>query len=148
MFSNDRQSHRRIFVAAWEKARTGQPLEPIEAQIVQILRQHPEYHALMSDAQTALEQDFLPEQGQSNPFLHLGLHIAVLDQLSIDQPAGIRRLYQDLLAKTGDPHETEHSIMECLGEALWTLQRNQAPFDEQTYLDCIKRAGAGKRSHH
>jgi hypothetical protein len=148
MFSNDRQSHRRIFITAWEKARAGKPLEPVEAQIVQILRQHPEYQAFISDAEAALEQDFLPEQGESNPFLHMGLHIAILDQLSIDQPAGIRRLYQHLLEKTGDAHEAEHRIMDCLAEAIWTLQRNQAPFDERGYLDCINRAGGGNRPRH
>jgi hypothetical protein len=141
MFSNDRQSHRRTFIAAWEKAQAGQRLEPVEAQIVQVLRHHPEYHALMTDAEAVLDRDFLPEQGESNPFLHMGLHIAILDQLSIDQPAGIRQLYSNLVRATGDPHEAEHQIMECLAEALWTLQRNQAPFDDTAYLDCIRRAG-------
>jgi hypothetical protein len=148
MFSNDRQSHRRTFITAWKKAQAGQPLEPVEAQIIQILRQHPEYHALMSDAEGVLDQDFEPESGQSNPFLHMGLHIAVLDQLSIDQPAGIRTLYQRLSERTGDPHEAEHRIMECLAEALWTLQRNGTSFDARTYLDCIKGAGAEHRPPH
>jgi hypothetical protein len=148
MFSNDRQSHRRMFITAWEKAQAGEPLEPVEAQIVQILRQHPEYHGLMSDTETALERDFPPEQGESNPFLHMGLHIAILDQLSVDQPAGIRGLYLQLARTLGDPHEAEHRIMECLAEALWTLQRTQAPFDDAGYLACIKRAGDMIRPQH
>lgn len=147
MFSNDRQSHRRVFIAAWEKAQAGQPLEPVEAQIVQVLRQHPEYQGLMSDTETALDRDFLPEQGESNPFLHMGLHIAILDQLSVDQPAGIRGLYGRLVKATGDPHEAEHRVMECLAEALWTLQRTRAPFDDVGYLTCIKRAAGAIRRH-
>ncbi|RKT44820.1 DUF1841 family protein [Thiocapsa rosea] len=148
MFAKDRESHRRTFITAWEKAQTGQPLEPVEAQIVQILRQHPEYHRLMTEIETTLERDYLPEQGESNPFLHMGLHIAILDQLNTDQPAGIRRLYGRILQITGDPHETDHRIMECLAEALWTLQRNQAPFDAAGYLACIERAAGVRRPGH
>jgi hypothetical protein len=148
MFSNDRQSHRLTFIAAWAKAQAGKPLEPVEAQIVQILRQHPEYQGLIADGEAALDRDFLPEQGESNPFLHMGLHIVILDQLSIDQPVGIREIYRQLLEKTGDRHEAEHRIMDCLAQALWTLQRNQTTFDEKQYLDCIARVAAGNRANH
>jgi hypothetical protein len=148
MPANDRESHRRTFITAWEKAQSGQPLEPVEAQIVEVLRRHPEYHRLMTDTDKTLERDYLPEHGESNPFLHMGLHIAILEQLSIDQPAGIRGLYSRLMQITGDPHETEHRIMECLAEALWTLQRNQAPFDAASYLECIERAAVASRPGH
>ncbi|QVL48106.1 MAG: DUF1841 family protein [Thiocapsa sp.] len=148
MFANDRESHRRTFITAWEKAQAGQPLEPVEAQIVEVLRRHPEYHRLMTDSETTLERDYLPEHGKSNPFLHMGLHIAILEQLSVDQPAGIRGLYSRLMQTTGDPHETEHRIMECLAEALWTLQRSQAPFDAASYLECVERAAGGSRPGH
>lgn len=146
MFSNDRRSHRRTFIDAWAKAQARQPLEPVEAQIVQVLGEHPEYHALMLDAEDALDRDFLPEQGESNPFLHMALHLTILEQVGIDQPAGIRLLYRKLVKATGDAHEAEHRIMECLAEALWRLQRNQTPFDERAYLECVKRAGGGART--
>ncbi|EGV20096.1 DUF1841 family protein [Thiocapsa marina] len=148
MLANDRESHRRIFITAWEKAQAGRPLEPVEAQIVEVLRRHPEYHPLMTDADKTLGRDYLPEHGESNPFLHMGLHIAILEQLSVDQPAGIRGLYSRLMQITGDPHETEHRIMECLAEALWTLQRNQAPFDAASYLECVERAAGTHRPGH
>ncbi len=141
MFSSDRNAYRKVFVKAWRKAATSQPLEPLETRVVEILRQHPEYQPLLEGADMALEQDFSPEQGQSNPFLHMGLHLAILEQLSIDQPAGIRRLYQRLVQATGNAHEAEHRIMECLFEALWRLQRDQGPFDLRGYLECVELIG-------
>lgn len=146
MFSSDRNSHRSVFIRAWKKAKDKQPLEPLEIQIVEIVRQHPEYQALLEEEATALDLDFPPEQGQSNPFLHLGLHIAILEQLSIDQPTGIRHLYQNLAHRTGDTHAAEHQIMECLVESLWKLQHDRQPFDERDYLECVKRVGGA--GHH
>jgi hypothetical protein len=102
----------------------------------------------MTETEKTLERDYLPEQGESNPFLHMGLHLAILEQLSVDQPAGIRALYSRLMQTTGDPHETEHRIMECLAEALWTLQRNQSPFDAASYLACVERAAGANRPGH
>lgn len=145
MFSEDRQTHRQTFIDAWAKARSNQPLEPLEAQIVQILQMHPEYKGLLEDPDSVLDRDWLPEQGESNPFLHLGLHIAILEQLSVDRPAGIRRLHQNLAAATGDVHEAEHRIMECLVEALWRVQHDDKPFNDKAYLKCVKRAGGGVR---
>ncbi len=142
MLSSDRNSHRRVFIRAWGNARARQPLTPLEIQIVEILRQHPEYQPFLEADDNALDRDFSPEQGTSNPFLHLGLHLAILEQVSIDQPAGIRHLYQTLTQRTGDPHAAEHRLMDCLAEGLWTLQRGQQPFNEHDYLDCIKR-GSG-----
>lgn len=141
MYPTDRRTHRQIFIHAWHKAAGGQPLEPIEAQIVEILRQHPEYLPLIEAEDDALDRDFSPEQGEQNPFLHLGLHLAIQEQVGIDQPVGIRQLYLDLAQRSGDAHQTEHRIMECLVDALWRLQRNQGSFSEQDYLDCIRGSG-------
>jgi hypothetical protein len=140
MFSTDRNSYRRIFIDAWTKAQTGQALEPIESQIVAVARQHPEYHAFLVNPDVSLDQDFPPEQGAPNPFLHLALHLAILEQVSIDQPVGIRQRYQALVVATGDPHQAEHLIMECLAESIWSLQRGGS-FDEKAYLECV----AGRR---
>ena len=139
MFSTDRQTHRRIFLEAWRKANAQEPLEPLESQLVELMRRHPEYRPFLEGGERALDQDFPPELGQTNPFLHLGLHLAILEQLSLDQPRGIRDRYQRLLARLGDPHQVEHAIMECLAEALWRVQHHRLPFDEAGYLDCIAR---------
>lgn len=130
---------------AWNKSRSGQPLEPLEAQIVQILRLHPEYQDLLEEPDATLDRDWLPEQGETNPFLHLGLHLAILEQLTIDRPAGIRKLHGNLATATGDVHEADHRVMACLAEALWRVQHEGKPFDEKAYLKCLKRSGGGIR---
>lgn len=145
MFSQDRHSYRQAFMDAWAKSRAGEPLEPVEAQIVQILRLHPEYQALLEDPDATLNRDWSPEQEETNPFLHLGLHLAVLEQLTVDRPAGIRKLHRNLVSATGDVHEAEHRIMACLAEALWRVQHGGKPFDEKAYLKCVKRSGGGIR---
>ena len=145
MFSTDRKTHRQAFVEAWAKARSDQPLEPVESLIVQVVRMHPEYQgALESDPDDLLDRDWLPETGDANPFLHLGLHIAVLEQLSVDRPAGIRKLHRNLSAASG-AHEADHRIMECLAETLWRAQRDDKPFNDKAYLKCIRRLGGGSR---
>lgn len=145
MFSNDRQTHRRVFIEAWRKAEAGEPLEALEAQIVEILRLHPEYHVHLGDPEGALDRDWLPEDGETNPFLHLGLHLAVLEQTSLDRPSGIRKLYRQLIATTGDLHDADHRVMECLAEALWRTTQGSKPFNEKAYLKCIRRSGGGTR---
>ncbi len=144
MFTQDREAMRAFVVGAWRKFRDAEPMEPLEQQIAQIVAQHPEYHRMMEQPETAMGKEYLPENGETNPFLHLGLHIAILEQVSTDRPAGIRALYQRLLKATGDAHDLEHRIMDCLAEAMWTSQRHGAPFDEAAYLGCIGRV-AGPR---
>ena len=145
MFSQDRATLRLFFVEAWAKARTGEALEPLEAQIAQIVRMHPEYHPLLESDEDVLDREWLPELGESNPFLHLALHTAVLEQVTTDRPPGIRKLHQTIVANTGDVHEAEHRIMECLAQTIWHIQAEGKPFDEQAYLECIRRAGDGRR---
>ncbi len=110
----------------------------LEAIIADVIRLHPEYHPLLERGPAVLDKDWLPEGGETNPFLHMGMHIAIREQLSIDRPAGIKTAYEALLKKTGDVMQAEHAMLECLGETLWRAQReNQLP-DEEAYLDCIK----------
>ncbi len=136
MRRNDDLAHRRLIRDAWHKSQGGKPLTALEAQIVAVIRQHPECHALLESPGMDLAVD--PSSGM-NPFLHLSLHLAILEQLSIDQPPGIRALYQELLGHLGDPHQVEHRIMDCLAELLWRAQRHGAPLDNVVYLDCIRR---------
>lgn len=146
MFSQDRNAFRRVYVDAWRKAKTGKPLEPLEQQVVEICRRHPEYHGLLNAGNTALDRDWLPEQGESNPFLHMGLHIAVLEQVTTNRPPGIRMQYRQLVQDChGDAHEAEHRIMECLAEVLWAAQRYGNELDPTALLECIKRRGGGNR---
>ncbi|MEX2524223.1 MAG: DUF1841 family protein [Gammaproteobacteria bacterium] len=135
----DRESSRRFFVEVWRKYRNNEALEPIERVLTEIILQHPEYHAELESGEDVLAADYTPEGGVSNPFLHMGMHVAIHEQVSTDRPAGIRDLYRTLLEKYGDAHQLEHAMMECLGEALWEAQRNNLPPDEQAYLECLRR---------
>ena len=135
----DRSGLRRLYVEAWRKHRAGRPLEPLEHQIVTVIEQHPEYHALLEDEAEALGRDFTPEAGQSNPFLHMGLHLAIREQAATDRPAGIAAIRAQLIERLADPHEAEHRMLERLAEALWLSQRAGQPPDEGAYLESLRQ---------
>ena len=139
MFSNNRIEIRQVFAGSWKKANAGEPLEPLEQLIAEIIRRHPEYHRLLNDPEDTLDRDYLPEQGETNPFLHMGMHISIQEQIRADHPAGIALLYRQLVGKIGDAHETEHRLMECLGQMLWEAQRAGTMPDEGAYLSCARR---------
>ena len=138
MFNPSRDQVRRFFCEAWRKHRERAILEGAEATAADLIEQHPEYHALLENPQAAVEQEFTPEGGQTNPFLHLSLHLAIAEQISIDQPRGIKAAYFALRQKM-EVHDAEHAIMECLGEAIWRSQREKAPMDGEAYLECVLR---------
>lgn len=137
MFNPSREQVRRFFTDAWLKHRQAGILTPLESMAVDWIRQHPEYHAALEDPD-AVDADFPVEAGQTNPFLHLSMHLAISEQLSIDQPPGIKAAYEQLLT-TRDAHEAVHEIMECLGEVVWEAQRMGRPFSNDVYLDLIRR---------
>lgn len=143
MFGSDRQSIRRFFIDCWNKQLTGQPLEPLERLVAGVLGDHPEYQAILASPLEAIDRDFPPAGGATNPFLHMGMHITLREQLASDRPAGFRDQYQRILRQVGDGHEAEHRLMECLGLILWEAQRNNRLPDEAAYLDCLKRLGKG-----
>lgn len=137
-FGQDRQQLRRFYYQSWQKQQQQQPMEPLESMIADVVALHPEYHALLADEESGLDKDYTPEMGQTNPFLHMGLHIAIHEQLGADRPAGIRQVYQRLLHRTQDAHQTEHLIMDCLGETLWQAQRDGKAPDEAAYLQRLQ----------
>jgi hypothetical protein len=138
MYAQDRARMRQFIFEAWRKAVAGRPLEPLERQIAEVVARHPEYHPLLEDAEGAQTREFRPESGEDNPFLHLGLHIAILEQVATDLPPGIRDAYRRIAAHTGDAHEAEHRIMDCLAAALWEAQRNGQPANEAAYIGCVQ----------
>jgi len=138
MFGNDRNELRRMFFSVWHKAQNSEPLEPLENLITEIIKLHPEYHDLLVDEQANLDKDYTPEMGQTNPFLHMAMHISIQEQLQTDRPAGIRAQYQQLMTKMSDAHEVEHQMMECLGQMIWQAQRDNTLPDESHYLACVQ----------
>jgi Domain of unknown function (DUF1841) len=143
MFNPSRDDVRRFFCEAWRKRRAGELVTPLEATALKWVDQHPEYHALLDDAEAAVSADFSVARSESNPFLHLSMHLAIEEQLSIDQPPGIRALFMQLAARTGGEHDAMHETMECLGRVLWETQRGVLPADaasiNDAYLDCLRR---------
>lgn len=133
-----RADMRRTFTEVWRKQQAGEPLSALEHIIADIIQLHPEYQALLEQPDEALDRDWTPAGGETNPFLHMGLHIAIREQLSIDRPPGVKAAYAALLKQTGDAHTAEHYMLECLAETLWRSQRGGRLPDDQAYLDCLK----------
>lgn len=134
---HDREQLRRMYFEAWRKYTAQQPLEPLEAQIASVIAEHPEYVPMLRTPE-ALEAEFTPEGGQENPFLHMGLHLAIREQVATDRPAGIAQIHQHLSRRFGDAHAAEHAILERLAETLWDAQRAGTPPDEQRYLEKLR----------
>lgn len=139
MFAQNRSELRRMFFDVWTKINESAPLTVLESLVAGVIDEHPEYHHLLSDPDATLDKDYAPESGQINPFLHMAMHIAIREQLGADRPPGIVAAHRVLSARLDGPHEAEHAMLECLGEALWTAQRRGAMPDEAAYLECVRR---------
>ncbi len=137
--TQSRDQLRQTYVDAWRKHRGGLPLEPLEAQIADVVALHPEYHAALERTLSVLERDYTPEGGQSNPFLHMGLHLAVRDQLATNRPPGIRKAFESIARRLASQHDAEHRLIECLAETLWEAQRAGLPPDEAAYLQRVRK---------
>ena len=139
MFSPSQHDVRRFFCEARRKQLAAVPLSPLEAIAADWITAHPEYHADLADEASAQAAVYTVEDGRSNPFLHLSMHLSISEQASIDQPRGIRQALQLLAARLGSMHEAQHEAMECLGEMMWTSQRSGLPPDGERYIDCVRR---------
>ena len=137
--SYTREQLRQTYAEAWRKHLARAPLTPLEAMITDVIGAHPEYQATVSDADAAMAFEPGAATGAENPFLHMGLHLAVREQVSIDRPPGVRELHRLLQTRYGDLHRAEHALTEALGEALWQAQRAGRPPDEQYYLALARR---------
>ncbi|MCA3178708.1 MAG: DUF1841 family protein [Burkholderiaceae bacterium] len=140
MFNPSRDDVRRFFCDARRKQRGGLPLTPLEAITADWIARHPEYHATLDDPERALQAEFPPDAGRENPFLHLSLHLSLLEQVQIDQPPGIRDAWQALLRATGDEHEAAHRAIDALAETVWEAQRDRCPPSNERYLERLRRA--------
>lgn len=136
-YTTERDKMRQFYVETWQKATQNQPMDAMETMIARVIEMHPEYHMMLTN-EKHLGNDYLPELGETNPFLHMGMHLGLQEQVALDRPTGIQALYQQLGNQIGDVHETEHAMMDCLGEALWQSQQQQGLPDEEAYLTCLK----------
>jgi len=139
MFQPSQSDVRRFFCAAYAKQRERRPLDAMEAVAARWIDEHPEYHAELADEEAALGAVYTVEEGRTNPFLHLSMHLSIHEQCSIDQPSGIRQAVELLAARRGSLHAAHHEVMECLGEMIWTSQRSGLPPDGPAYIEAVRR---------
>lgn len=137
IFGQDRNELRQMYADAWRKYGGKTVLSPLEAQIAAVIELHPEYHGDVTGED--LSRDYTPDGGQTNPFLHMGLHLGIREQVATNRPAGIAAVHASLAKKLGDLHAAEHQMIECLAETLWEAQSGNHPPDEARYLECLQR---------
>ncbi len=138
-YTQDRNKLRQFMCEVWRKYRKGEPMEPMEIMIGEVIAQHREYHKLFEDSKAAISHDYLPEMGETNPFLHISMHIAIKEQISSDRPSGIADIYRQLSKKGEGDHDVEHRMMEPLAEMIWQSQRQNGMPDEQSYMENLRR---------
>ena len=145
MFDPAQADVRRFFCEAWRKLVAREPLTPLEAIAADWVAEHPEYHGELASLEQALATDYAAPAGRENPFLHLSMHVAISEQLSLDQPPGIRGAHSLLAQRAGSAHAAAHEVMECLGPVLWQSQRDRAEPDAEAYLECLRRRATTRR---
>ena len=139
LFNPSRDEVRHFFFDAWRKYNLQQPLTQLEGMAIEIIQMHPEYHTVLDAPERYLEQSYFPEMGETNPFLHMSLHLSVLEQVTINQPPGIAGFYQALQKKHGNKLDAQHDLMDCLAETIWQSQRNNTPLNAEAYIECMQR---------
>jgi len=139
MFTPSQHDVRRFFCETHTRQRQSLPLTPMQTLAAQWIDEHPEYHAVLADVDAALAAHYSVDDGRTNPFLHLSMHLSISEQVAIDQPRGIKQAFELLGLRLGSAHEAQHQVMECLGEMIWASQRSGLPPDGQAYLDCVRR---------
>jgi hypothetical protein len=141
MYGNDRSSLRRVFFNAWDKYKQSMPLEGIERILIDIVLQHPEYHDVLDDRDRYLDHDWPPEAGETNPFMHMSMHVSIEEQLATNSPRGIVEHFTRIVETGIERHEAIHNMMDCLAEAVWKSQRNETSNLEETYVECLENTG-------
>jgi len=139
IFNPTREDVRRFFCDTWKKKTGSHILTPLETIAGDWMEQHPEYHTLLTDPEGALAQDYTPERGETNPFLHLSMHLSISEQISINQPPSIKQIAENLTRKLGTEHEAQHSIMECLGQVMRESQPEGVSLSPEKYLEALKK---------
>jgi hypothetical protein len=139
MFTPSQHDVRRFFCEAYRKFLAKEILTPIEVIASDWIQEHPEYHQDLSDIEVALAADYSVENGQTNPFLHLSMHLSISEQISVDQPRGVQRIFQQLRNQHNSTHAAQHEMMECLGEMIWQSQRSGLPPDGVAYIQSLNK---------
>lgn len=137
LYNPTKDQVRQFFFDTWLKFKQSSPLTDLEKIAIEVIQMHPEYHALLDTPERSMQLQYFPEKGETNPFLHMSLHLSVIEQISINQPVGIRGIYDGLREKYQDQHLAQHDLLECLAETIWQSQRNNTPLDSAQYLQLL-----------
>lgn len=139
LYNPSRDQARQFLFDAWAKFKQQAPLTDLEKIAVEVMQMHPEYHAILEAPERYMQQQYFPEMGETNPFLHLSLHLSVIEQIAINQPIGIKGIYEQLKQKHNEQHLAQHDILDCLAETIWQSQRNNTPLDSAHYLSLLQQ---------
>jgi hypothetical protein len=139
LYNPSRDQARQFLFDAWAKFKQNSPLTDLEKIAVEVMQMHPEYHVVLESPERYMTQQYFPEMGETNPFLHLSLHLSIIEQVSINQPIGISKVYATLCDKHNDKHLAQHDLLECLAETIWQAQRNNSPLDSAHYLNLLNQ---------
>ena len=138
MFGQNREQMRAVFIEAWHQHCAGLPMQQLQLAVAAVITEHPEYHALMGNEEKALSQDFSPDGGSSNPFLHMAMHLSLREQIGTNRPPGIATVYQQLCGQAATGHDAEHLMLDVLGQHLWQSSRSGLPPDDASYIRDLK----------
>jgi len=136
-YTSERDKLRQVYTDVWKKVKFNEKMNSLEQMIANVIEMHPEYHMMLNN-ENHIGNEYLPEMGETNPFLHMGMHLGLQEQVSLDRPTGIQKIYQQLSEQTGSIEKAEHAMMDCLAESLWLAQKHQVEPDEQQYLTCLQ----------
>lgn len=136
-YTSERDKLRQVYTDVWKKVKFNKPMNALEKMIANVIEMHPEYQVMLNN-EKYIGNEYLPEMGETNPFLHMGMHLGLQEQVSLDRPKGIQAIYQQLGEQTGSVEKTEHTMMDCLAESLWLAQKHQVEPDEKKYLTCLQ----------
>lgn len=139
LFNPSRDEVREFFFGIWAKFKASQTLTDLEKIGLGVIHMHPEYHAILDAPAQFKHQAYFPEMGETNPFLHMSLHLSILEQISINQPIGIANIYDQLKLKHQNEHDAQHDILECLAEVIWQAQHNKTALDANYYVQLLQQ---------
>ena len=139
LFNPSRDEVREFFFDAWAKFKAQKPLTDLEKIGLGVMLMHSEYHAILDAPEQFKSQEYFPEFGETNPFLHMSLHLSISEQISINQPTGIAAIYVQLKIKHQNEHDAQHDILECLAEVIWQAQRNNSALDSHNYVQLLQQ---------
>ena len=139
LYNPSRDQARQFLFDAWAKFKQQTNHSDLEKIAIELIQIHPEYHVILDSPSHYMNQQYFPEMGETNPFLHLSLHLSVIEQININQPIGITQVYDKLRQQYNDSHLAQHDVLECLAETIWQAQRNSQPLDSETYLNLLKQ---------